>query len=201
MVYTGIRDILLVVDNLTELNLHGVSPSITLQLFSDCPPESVRFRLRHFTYILSSKHNPELLKFLSCQSRLEELVCMAHEVGPRPFLHDSTAPAESSVLPQLKSLTGAPEITLLLVPGRPVSKITINWISLQMTGPVLSGISLTTAPLVYLSVEMPNSSKSGEGVLMWLSGLSRFHESLETFSFRMTTRVSGPNTVQLSTNR
>ncbi|KAG8740127.1 hypothetical protein FRC12_016107 [Ceratobasidium sp. 428] len=186
---SSIRDVLLLVDNLIELDL-DIPSSVTLQLLRDCPPESVTFRLKYFSYVLSNYGQPELLKFLSRQSKLEELVQYispgAWYTSPLPEM----APAEPSALPQLKSLTAGVETICYLVPGRPVSKININeCITPAITRPIISKISQTTAFLVHLSILMSGASANGAGVLTWLSGLSRFHESLETLTFRI-----APNT-------
>ncbi|KAG8735392.1 hypothetical protein FRC12_018092 [Ceratobasidium sp. 428] len=151
IVHTEIRNVLLAVRNLIELVL-DVPSSITLKLLNDCPPESMKFRLKHFSYALNSRNYSELLKFLSCQSRLEELVCIDLEAR-HSFPHPEVAPAESSLLPQLKSLTAGAEIILRVVPGRPVSKIHIEeWIYPQIASSVISAISRTTVPLVHLSI-------------------------------------------------
>ncbi|KAG8757567.1 hypothetical protein FRC12_010269 [Ceratobasidium sp. 428] len=89
-------------------------------------------------------------------------------------------------MPEIRCLTAGAEIVLLLVPGRPVSHIYIyEWIPPPMTSFTISTISRTTAPLVYLNVSIPLSTGNDTGILAWLTGLSRFHGSLEALAFRV----------------
>ncbi|KAG8683519.1 hypothetical protein FRC09_016029 [Ceratobasidium sp. 395] len=178
-----IRDVLLVVDNLVELVL-DVSVGTTLKLFDRCHPESITYRLKHFSHALNSRNHSELLKFLSHQNKLEDLIC----INPETWWVSSPPTITSTELsmPELKSLTAGAEIVLLLVPGRPVSHIYIyEWIPSQLTSFVISAILRTTAPLVYLNVSIPMSTGNDTGILAWLLGLSRFYESLEALTFRV----------------
>ncbi|KAG8751389.1 hypothetical protein FRC12_012460 [Ceratobasidium sp. 428] len=185
VIYEKIRDVLLVVDNLTELAL-DVDPEIGLSLLSDHSLELVAFRLKRFSCPYCNE--PDVRKFLSYQNNIEQLDCS----DPRGYglSHPELASVEPiTLLPELRCLIAGVQNVFRWVPRRPVSKVLVTEpITSEAIQPIVSAISQATVPLLYLNIHtlwVPSSSGDSPDIMMWLLGLSDFHKSLEALTFRI----------------
>ncbi|KAG8696800.1 hypothetical protein FRC08_006927 [Ceratobasidium sp. 394] len=183
----NIRDILLAVKNLDELTLdvHGVIEDLS----NDGSLESAPFRLKYLA--CWAVREPSFLKFLFRQDGIETLDLLHEPLSISSGLPNAKmAIGEPDVLlPKLRFLTAQPVTIALLAPGRPISRVCFKESILSSNlGPIISRISLASAPTVYLNVAigvrgLPKCEAEFE---ILLSHLSYCRETLENLTIRVT---------------